>query len=126
MIENIEDWARKNIKCCACGGPLDTSEILNVCVTKKIATWKFPVCGSLECPGYPPKAVAFVCDECIKNKVKIRHCIEWEGSTALVKYHDIDSLEDEDEFLSKIKYQFGKIFRRRLLVMRAARQEGVN
>ena len=126
MDEKIEDWARANVKCCACGGRLDTGEVLNVCVTKKVATWIFPVCGSLERPDYPPKAVAMLCDECVKNKVKIRYVVEWEGTPYQVKYHDIDSLEDEDVVMSKIKYYFGQEIRFKRLVRKAARQESEN
>lgn len=125
-MENLEEWARKHVKCCACGCKLDTSEVLNICATKKAASWLFPVCGNLERPGYLPRAVAFVCEECMNNKVKIRHVVEWKGLSGLVTYHDIDSLEDADVIMSKIQYYFGKQFRRKQLTWRGARQEGVN
>lgn len=131
MIEEFENFIKQNIKCCACGGTLETSKVLNILVTKKIATWKYHIFGVLDCPGYPPKAMAFVCDECRKNEVKIRHCIEFEVSTGQVTYHDVDSLEDINEASCKMKYYFGKKLEeisavRNKLMLKAARERSVN
>ena len=125
MIEEFEDWAKKNIKCCAYGGSLETSRFINVIETKKLATWNFPVFGHIDIPDYEPRALAIVCDECIQNREKIRRCIEWEGSPYLVKYHDLDELEDAKKNMSQMNYYFGKLFRQRML-LRAARQESGN
>lgn len=92
-----ECWVRKNVKCCACGGTLETSEFINIKETDKRATWKYPVFGHIDIPGYEPRAAAIVCDGCLQRKEKIRRCIEWEGTSYLITYHDIDSLEDVDK-----------------------------
>ena len=125
MLEEFEGWAKKNVECCACGGPLETSECINVVQLKKVATWKFPIFGQVDIPGYEPRALAIVCDKCLANKVKIRHCIEWEGTPRQVKYHDVDGLKDCNN-LSQIDYYFGKLFRKRQLIRRAARQRSIN
>ena len=119
------DWARKNIKCCACGGTLETSKFINVVETKKLAAWKYPVFGRVDIPDYKPRALAIVCDECIQKKEKIRYCIEWEGSPYQIKYHEIESLEDSNKSINQMKYYFGRAFRRRML-LRAAWQENEN
>lgn len=124
MLKKFDDWARKNVKCCACGGMLETSSCINIVELKKVATWKFPVAGSIDTPGYGPRAMAIVCDECVQNKIKIRRCIEWEGSSYLVKYHDVDELEDDKKNMSQMDYYFGKIFRRRMLLKAARRVNG--
>lgn len=125
MLEEFEDWARKNIECCACGGPLEKSSCINIVELKKLATWKFPVFGHIDIPGYGPRALAIVCNECMKNKIKIRHCIEWEGSPYLVKYHDVDDLKDAKKSASQMDYYFGRLFQQRM-ALRAAKQESIN
>lgn len=125
MFEEIDDWARKNIECCACGGSLETSEFINVVELKKVAIWKFPVFGHIDVPDYEPRALAIICDECRQNKVKIQRCIEWEGTPYQVKYHDVDGLKDCNG-MSQIDYYFGKLFRRRQLLKKAASERGVN
>jgi len=106
-----EDWAKKNIKCCACGGTLETSRFMKAVEIEKLATWKYPVLGRIDIPDYGPRAVAIVCDECIQKKEKIRRCIEWEDSPYQIKYHDIESLEDVDKSESQMKYHFGRLFK---------------
>ena len=92
----------------------------------KVATWKCPVSGRIDIPDYKPRAVAIICDECFRNKIKIRHCIEWECSLNQVTYHDVDNLADADEASDKMRYYFSRNFRQRTLSLKAARQEGVN
>lgn len=126
MLEEFENFIRKNVECCACGGTLEESGCINIVELKKRAIWKFPVFGQIDIPGYGPRAMAVVCDECMQNKVKIRRCIEWEGSPYLVKYHDVNDLEDDKKSVSQMNYYFGKLFRQRMLIRRAARQECEN
>jgi len=121
MFDEFNNWVRNNVKCCACGGTIETNSCINVVELKKVATWKFPVAGHIDVPGYEPRAVAVVCDECILNKVEIQRCIEWEGSPYLVKYHDIDELEDAKEKESQMNYYFGKLYRQRMK-LKASRQ----
>ena len=109
MFDN--DWIRKNVKCCACSRTLETSRFINVVRLEKLATWKFPVFGHVDTPGYEPRAAAIVCDECTQKKEKILYCIEGEGSLCLVKYHEVESLEDGNKSESRMKYYFGKKFR---------------
>ena len=125
MIEEFDAWARENVDCCACGGTLETSICVNIVELKKLATWKFPVAGQIDVPGYGARAVAIVCDECIRNKVKIRRCIEWKGKPYKITYHAVDELEDAKENVSQMNYYFGKLFRQRKL-LRAAGQENRN
>lgn len=120
-----EDWIKKNIKCCACGGSLENSRFINIVKTEKLATWKYPVSGRVDIPDYEPRAVAIVCDECIKNKKEIRHCIEWERSSYLIKYHNIKSLKNSNKSISQMKYYFGRNFRRKML-LKAGRQVSRN
>ena len=125
MIEELDRWARENVVCCACGGSLETSNCLNIVELEKLATWKFPVAGQIDMPGYGARAVAIVCDECVLNKVKIRHCIEWKDEPRKITYHAVYDLEDARECESKMNYYFGKLFRQGKL-LRAARERNVN
>lgn len=124
MLEEFEDWVKKNVKCCACGGSMENSSYVTIVELKKLATWKFPVFGHIDVPDYGPRAMAVICEECIKNKVKIRRCIEWEGSPYQVKYHDVDDLEDAKKNVSQMDYYFGKLFRQRMLLNAAKRTNG--
>lgn len=121
MLEEFDSWARENIECCACGGTLETSRCVNIVELKKVATWKFPVFGQVDIPDYEPRAMAIVCDECMRNKVKIQRCVEWEGSPYLVKYHDVECLADSNKSVSQMDYYFGKLYRQRMQ-LKAARQ----
>jgi len=120
MFENIEVWIRRSIKCCACGGTLETSRYINVVGLKKLATWKFPVIGHIDIPGYKPRATAIICDECVQNNEEVRFCIEWQESLYKephrVTYHDVDTLEDIDKSEELMKCYFGRKFRRGMLI----------
>lgn len=124
MIED-EIYAMKDIKCCACGCELAPSAGINFTITKKVATWKFPICGSFDIPDYPPRAMAIICDECARANVPVRECVEYQNN-GLVKYHDVEKLEDVSEALSKTKYYFGRLFKLRKLIRKAAREQSVN
>lgn len=129
MIED-EIYAMKDIKCCACGCKLAPSDGMNVTITMKRATWKCPVYGSLDDPDYPPRAVAILCDDCDRNNVPVRLCVEFQGN-GRVKYHEVESLEDVSEAACKMKIYFGKKFElgsaaRNKLMLRAASERGVN
>ena len=126
MLEEFDNFIRKNVECCACGGTLEKSGNINIVELKKRATWKFPGFGHIDVPGYESRAMAVVCDECIQNKVKIKRCIEWEGTPYQVKYHDVDHLEDSSKSASQMNYYFGRLFRMRKLVRKAAREQSVN
>lgn len=121
-----ENWGKKNIECCACGGTLETSKYINVVETNKLPTWKFPVMGNVAIPGYVPRAIAIICDGCLQNKEKIRHCIEWEGSPYKIKYHEIESLEEiKKDVNQKENILKGKIWAERFL-LKAAQQMNEN
>jgi len=133
MIENNDAWIKKNVKCCACGCTLETSAFMTLCITSKIATWKIPIFGSLDCPDFPPRATAYVCDVCLINKTNIRYCIEFEISTGQVTYHDVDSLVDINAASCKKKHYFGKLINlemsspaRNKFMLKAARERSVN
>lgn len=121
MLEEFEDWIKKNIECCACGGSMEENSCVNVVELKKVATWKFPVFGSIDVPGFKPRALAVVCEECERNKVKIQRCIEWEGSPYLVTYHNVDDLEDDKQNMSLLDFVFGKLYQQRN-ALRVAKQ----
>ena len=124
-----------NVRCCACGCQLvppgaGTNADINFKITKKVATWKCPICGSFDIPDYPPRAMAIICDECARDNVPVRECVEFQGN-GLVKYHDIEKLEDVSEALSKMKYYIGKKLgmssaTRNKLMLHAAREQSVN
>ena len=126
MLEEFDNFIRKNVECCACGGSMEMSSCINIVELKKRATWKFPVFGHIDIPDYGPRAMAVVCDECMRNpKVKIRRCIEWEGTPYQVKYHDVNDLEDDKKSVSQMDYYFGKLYLQRMR-QKAARQECEN
>ena len=126
MLEKFENFIRKNVECCACGGTLEESGCINIVELKKRATWKFPVFGHFDIPGYGPRAMAVVCEECMQNKVEIRRCVEWEGTPYQVKYHDVADLEDASKSVSQMDYYFGRLFRLRKRIRKAARQQSEN
>lgn len=125
MLEEFHIWVRENVDCCACGDKLETADCINVVELQKVATWKYPVSGQIDVPGYEPRAIAIVCDKCLENKVKIQRCIEWERTSHQVTYHDVDGLKDSNS-MSQIDYYFGRLFRQRHLLRKAARQECEN
>ena len=126
MLEEFDSWVRENVNCCACGDKMETTNCVTVVELKKVATWKFPVFGNIDIPGYEPRAMAIVCDKCMANKVKIRHCIEWEGTPYQTIYHDVDDLKDCNKSASQMDYYFGKLFKRRQLLRKSAQQQNVN
>ena len=119
-----------NVRCCACGCKLASSAGTNFKITRKRATWKFPVFGGFDIPDYPPRAMAIICDECARESVPVRECVEYQ-SNGLVKYHDVEKLEDVSEALSKMKYYFGKKLgmssaARNKWMLKAARERSIN
>jgi len=85
----------KDAKCCACGNPMNISTHLNVIPLDKKAAWKNPVWDNrLLKPNYQriPRAVAILCDECIKNSRLPIEVIEVEGKE--IRYHKVSDLED--------------------------------
>lgn len=126
MIEEFNSWVRENVDCCACGGKLETTDCVNVVEIKKVATWKFPVFGQIDIPGYEPRAMAIVCDKCLANQVRIQRCIECEGTPYQIKYHDVDGLKDCDKSSSQIDFYFGRLFRLRRLLRKSLQRQSVN
>lgn len=85
----------KDAKCCACGNPMSSSPHLNFVSLDKKATWKKPVWEILLLkPVYPriPRAIAVLCNECIKNNRQAIEVIEIEGDE--IRYHKVSDLED--------------------------------
>ena len=126
MFEELGKWVSENVNCCACGDKLETAECINVVELNKVATWKFPVFGQVDSPGYEPRALAVICDKCLANNVKPQRCIEWEGTPYQIKYHDVDGLKNCNKSKSQMDYYFGTLFRRRQLLRKAAKQESGN
>lgn len=100
----------RDAKCCACGNPMSCSPHLNFVSLDKKATWKKPVWEILLLkPVYPriPRAIAVVCNECIKNNRQAIEVIEIDGEE--IRYHKVSDLEDAfvitpDMVLKNIKY----------------------
>ena len=126
MIEEFNNWVRENVECCACGDELETTNSVNVVELNKVATWKFPVFGVVDVPGYEPRAMAIICEKCLANQVRIQRCIEWEGKPYKVKYHDVDDLKDSDKRASQMDFYFGRLFRLSQLCRKSLRKENVN
>lgn len=129
MIEEFNNWVRENVECCACGGKLETTNSVNVVELNKVATWKFPVFGKIDVPGYEPRAMAIVCDKCLANQVRIQRCIEMIEAEEIpyqVKYHEYDGLKDSDKSASQMDFYFGRLFRLSQLFRKSLRQENVN
>lgn len=94
---DIEDWIRENVKCCACGAKLTTSKYINgICLDKK-ATWKNNTWGNVLVEGSSGRAIAFVCDECVKKKVLPKYAVEWNDDQSEARYHPVEDLEDVPE-----------------------------
>ena len=104
---DIESYGMKNLKCCACSLGIHQLGELNVIITTKLATWKCPVYGSIDDPDFPPRAVAIVCDDCAREHAKVIYCVEF-VSSALVKYHVLDNLDEVKVAEKKMKSYFGK------------------
>lgn len=107
--EDIEKCGMKNLKCCACHHRIKLHGELNVVITTKRASWKCPVYGSIDDPDFPARAVAIVCDDCARGHAKIIYCVEF-LSSALVKYHCLDSLDEVKLAEVKMKSYFCKQF----------------
>jgi len=128
--DDIENFGMKNLKCCACSLKIQQVGEWNVVITSKLAFWKCPVYGNLDDPDFPPRAVAIVCDDCAREHSKVIYCVEF-LSSALVKYHCLDSLDEVKMAESKMKYYFGKklglsSIGRNKLMLKAAKERSSN
>jgi len=86
-----DDWIRKNVRCCACGGSLEDSKHINLVALDKVASWKFPTWGNVLTKQPLIHAVAIVCDKCIDKGVQPKFAVEW-NDNGNVKYHKIEEL----------------------------------
>ncbi|MEM2518630.1 MAG: hypothetical protein QXO49_06730 [Candidatus Bathyarchaeia archaeon] len=95
---NSERFIRERVKCCACGGTLKNSKHINGICLDKLAEWDYPVWNNiLVADEHPEKrAMAFVCDECLKKKRQPKFAVEWDDHEN-VKYHPIEDLKDLPE-----------------------------
>jgi len=89
---SIEDWIRKNVKCCACGASLKNSKYINGVLLERKARWKTNTWGNF-IVGLSGYAVAIVCDECVKKKAKPKFAVEWSDDKKEVRYHPVEELE---------------------------------
>jgi len=80
-----ETTIKKNVKCCVCLGSLESDEWLNIALTNKIATWKFPVASSLCLKNCPHYAIAFVCDNCFRARARIKYADNWQAISGWIK-----------------------------------------
>ena len=98
---DVEEWIRKNVKCCACGGSLRKSEHINGIMLERKAKWKNNTWGNIII-GISGYAIAIVCDECVKKRVEPKFAVEWDDDKKEVRYHPVDELEpmtDKDKSL---------------------------
>ena len=119
-----------NVVCCSCGCKLVAGVGLNFVVTSKRATWKCPVFGGLDIPDCPARAIAIICDACDRGNVPPVDCVEFLDN-GLVKYHELEKLEEVVQAEFKMKYYFGKKMGfssavRNRLMLKAARERSVN
>ena len=89
---NIEEWIKNNIKCCACCKPLKDSKYINGVLLERKAKWKNNTWGNV-IAGVSGYAVAIVCDECVKKKVKPKYAVEWDDDKKEIRYHPVSELE---------------------------------
>ena len=105
----LKTLIKQNIKCCQCEGTLTDSKSLNVVVTDKAATWKFPTSGNVFIPKAPSNAVSIICDRCAESgKINPMYAIEAEPGYAKVTYHEIESLDDEPEWVKQTKLKLSR------------------
>lgn len=96
---DLERFIRERIKCCACEGTLKDSKHINGICLDKLAEWEYPVWGNiLVADAHPEKrAMAFLCDDCLKKKRKPKLAVEWDERHKNIKYHLIENLKDLPE-----------------------------
>ena len=89
---DVEEWIRKNVRCCACGGSLRNSKHINGIILERKAKWKNNTWGNV-IVGVSGYAIAIVCDECVKKRVEPKFAVEWSDDKKEVRYHPVDELE---------------------------------
>lgn len=77
-------------RCCSCARPMTESTHVNLVMTNRKATWKFPVTGNL-LDGRSGIATAVVCDQCLEKNEHPLLVLQFEDGQVI--YHDIDTLE---------------------------------
>ena len=100
------DRVRLEGKCCACGGSLKYSKYLNGVTLDKQASWKNPVWGNVLVEGSSGRAVAFVCDQCLDEKRRVRFAVEF-GKNGGIVYHPVGGLESVPS-ISEEDIRFGE------------------
>lgn len=105
----LETLAKQNVKCCQCEGTLADTKHLNIVTSSKVAAWKFPSSGNVLIPNAPNNAVAIICDKCVgSGQINPKFAIEADPRYAKVTYHEIESLEDDPEWVKKAKEKLSK------------------
>jgi len=89
-------WIRENVHCCACGAPLFYSKFINMVNFDKEAWWDYPHWNNiLLMKKHPEKrALAIVCDDCIKARKEPVEAVEWNEGKTWVIYHPVKDLKD--------------------------------
>ena len=84
MCENFVKQMMKE-RCCACDCIIgENGENINIVQLARFATWKYPIAGNL-LTGARNRAVAVVCDVCIKNNVPINFAIRFDDDKKIVR-----------------------------------------
>lgn len=100
---DFDQWIRNSVKCCACEASMAKSKNINICTLNKEATWEFPVWSNILVQHKHPekRAIAIVCDECIKTNKPIKYAVEAGKDYSNIKYHLISELKKVPEITEK-------------------------
>ena len=89
-------------RCCACGGSLKSSRLINLIMLNRYATWRYPAWGNILAKDQDKRAAkragAILCDRCLEEKRDPRQAVEFkgQGEDLEIIYHDIKNLEDAE------------------------------
>jgi hypothetical protein len=114
VSDRLFAWLKIHGKCCSCEGTLKDSRHLNLVALNKKAKWDFPTWGNVLIEGSEGRAVAIVCDHCVKKArkegfkikfaVEIASRIDENGEAVYtdIKYHPVEELEDTFEITEEM------------------------
>lgn len=90
---NFEDFFEE--KCCACKRIIGKNgKHVNGVILNRLAEWKYPTVGNIV-TGEKGKALAIVCDKCLKNNTNIKYAVKFEIKK--IVYVPVEKLKKECE-----------------------------
>ena len=100
---DVSEWIKANVRCCSCGGSLESSRHINILCLNRLATWEWPRWGNiLVMDKYPVnRAPAILCDRCVEENREIKFAIEWDNERTYVRYHKVEELQELPEIPEK-------------------------